>query len=123
LARTVSGWRTLSAADRGRLLDLLAIHLSNYDKLGLKNNTELMVLYRQQTKDEKPFNGPKATKQDVYLVAGKTAWAIEELVGFLIPEITEGQSDKERRDQANLIRTLIVPAYKAGVKAAAAPSK
>lgn len=62
LARTVLGWQALPAADRSRLLDLLAVHLSNYDKLGLKNNTELMALYRRQTKGEKPFNGPKATK-------------------------------------------------------------
>jgi hypothetical protein len=116
LVKTIRNWQALPATDRLRLVELLAAHLANGTKIGLKNNQELMIPYRLETGDMKRFDFKKFTKQDVYIVGGKAAWAIEELISMSLPEITEGQTERERDEQSGLISESYIRAYKQGVK-------
>ncbi len=123
---TVRTWQSRPVGERLRLVELLVGLLTSAEKPGLKNHEgRVKIGYRLKTGDMRPGPFKRSTNQDLFIVGGKAAYAIGELIRPVpfrdLPEITEGQTDDERDQQALLIR-MAVAAYRAGVQQGSAPN-
>ncbi len=103
--RTVEEWKKLPLGHRAQLIESLARHLNSTQKPGVVNPDDLIIPYRIKTKDLKFYGHGHLVMQDLFIVGGKAAWAIEQLTGVdtWLPEINEGQTKEERAKRVEVI--------------------
>jgi hypothetical protein len=126
LEKNIQVWKQLPVAERVQLIDLLVPHLRSADKPGLENHIgNVRIYFRVETGDMPHGNTKRSVHQDLFIAGGRAAWAIEEMMGPLgrpLPVVTEGQSDDDRAERADLIK-LCVGCYKVGVMHGSAASQ
>jgi hypothetical protein len=88
---------TLSSLEKTELIRKLARGLYSKESLSLTDYGSVTVQSRIESgKMPKVENGP-VLKQDIFIVGGRCAWALEYLTGGELPTISELSSEKEMR--------------------------
>lgn len=96
LLKTQESWKRLSLSKRVRLAELFATHLPNRTKVGVKRPADLIISSRVNSGELKLYGHGWMPGQDLFLIGGKAAWAISELMapceipwgqGVTLPEL------------------------------------
>ena len=81
-------WRNLPAEEQRRLIVALLDRIPSQDELKLTNYADTTVASRLRARKMPWFGHGLELRQDVFLVGGRCAWAIERLMDVSLPEIS-----------------------------------
>ncbi|MFO0849784.1 MAG: hypothetical protein U0871_14705 [Gemmataceae bacterium] len=116
LHKVISDWKSLGLLSRVRLVDALTPHLTDQTKVGVANPADLMISYRFKTGELKFYGHGWGPGQDLFLVGGKAAWAINVLMGpdgestssaVGLPELDGGLTKEEWDRRAGVIKQYV----------------
>ncbi|MCZ2342247.1 MAG: hypothetical protein LC104_10690 [Bacteroidales bacterium] len=119
VADILKQWSKLPSSQIDKVLYLLAAKLHDSSHTAFTNNTGLHLPtcvkfgYRNQL-SAKQFQKAKVVLHDLFVVQGKAAWAIQELIGVELPDIIRDLPEKEMKQRILTIEKYILPAYLAG---------
>jgi hypothetical protein len=120
LERTVGEWVKRPVTDRARVVEMLAPHLKRTDKPGLTHHQDgVRISYRLEVGDQKHGSFRWSTKQDLFLVGGRAAWAIERVANTnaTLPELSAGTlRARDWEQNVKVIADVFVPGFLAGVR-------
>ena len=105
---TIARWQQLPKESRIVLISCLVRRLQSDEKVRLRNTEDTIIWNRLLTGELKFQGHGLIINQDLFIVGGKAAWAIGELISVNnLPMIVEGQTNKERAEIIKTIRTRI----------------
>src|SRR5262249_9467709 len=103
----VENWKQLPAPAKRAVVRVLAQRLGEDRYIGFTQVADLHVLSRVNA-GKMPFQGHGLFfEQDVFLVNGRCAWAIEELLGCRLPVFEERMGAAALQKQAERARAVI----------------
>jgi hypothetical protein len=85
----ITDWRALTTGQQKELIVLLLKNMESTQVLKLVNYQDVAVESRVRAKKMSWHMHGTLLKQDIFIVGGRCAWAIEELLGCTLPSITE----------------------------------
>ncbi len=103
----IERWQFLPKPCKIVLLETLACRLSSNKRIKLVNTEDMIIPSRLFSGDMQWPGHGYVIRQDLFVAGGKAAWAIAELIGTELPEVTEGQTKKERAAMAVKIEQRI----------------
>ena len=108
LQKLVIQWRVgLSDASRARLVQLLLERMPSNEPLTLRNYADMFIMSRVESGKMEFMGHGVMVEQDLFLEGGRSAWAIQELLGCTLPPIEDGLTEAKLRDRLASAKAVI----------------
>jgi hypothetical protein len=105
---TLAKMAVLPPGERKAVLRLLTRHLTSTTRVGLRNSADTIIPYRTYTTRELyDFGHGGLVYQDLFIVGGKAAYAVGEIVQVKVPELGKWQTPAERAEAARAVTRLV----------------